>query len=180
ARVAALGTMLAALGGETTGSLREVAATLYVQASLVRTLAAVGLAAAALAARRRDRLGGGGALIGGTALGVGGSGAWASPSAARLGHRGVLLALAALHPLAAAAWIGGLVHLVVAAMPQRAERSLAGLLRRFSSLALAAVAGLFVAGVGLTLAYVDGISAAIGTAYGIMVLTKVLMFGGLL
>src|SRR5262249_13507359 len=124
--------------------------------------------------------GGGWALIGGTALVVGVSGAWASHSAARLGHRGILLALDALHQLAAAAWIGGLVHLVVAAMPQRAERSLAGLLRRFSSLALAAVAGLFVAGVGLTLAYVDGISAAIGTAYGIMVLTKVLMFGGLL
>ena len=180
AQAASLGILVAALGGEATWSLRELAATIYVQASLVRILAAAGLAVAAVAARDRGRLGGWWGLLLGTALIVGVSGAWTSHSAARLEHRGVLMALDALHQLAAAAWIGGLVHLVATAFSRRDEPRPVALLRRFSSLAMVAVAALVIGGVGLTLVYVDGASAALGTAYGIMVLTKIVMLAGLL
>ncbi len=180
AQAASLGVLLASLDAESTWSLRELAATLYVQASLARALAAVGLAAGALAARRRERLGGWWGLILGAALVVGVSGAWTSHSAARLEHRGVLMALDALHQLAAAAWIGGLVHLVAFAFPHRDEPRPGTLLRRFSSVALTSVTALVLAGIGLIFVYVDGVSAALGTAYGIMVLTKVVMLGGLL
>jgi len=180
AQASSLGVLVAALGGDASWSHRELAATLYVQASFVRMLAAVGLAAGALAARRRERLGLWWLLILLPALVVGVSGAWTSHSAARLQHRGVLIALDAVHQLAAAAWIGGLVHLVAAAFPSPGELQPARLLRRFSSVALASVAALVVAGVGLSLVYVDGPSAAFGTAYGIMVLTKIVMLAGLL
>jgi putative copper resistance protein D len=54
------------------------------------------------------------------------------------------------------------------------------LLQRFSNLALSSVVVLVAAGVGLTIYYVDDISALVGTAYGLMVLTKVVMLAGLL
>ena len=132
AQAASLGILVAALGGEATWSLRELAATIYVQASLVRILAAAGLAVAAVAARDRGRLGGWWGLLLGTALIVGVSGAWTSHSAARLEHRGVLMALDALHQLAAAAWIGGLVHLVATAFSRRDEPRPVALLRRYA------------------------------------------------
>src|SRR5262249_7936368 len=50
----------------------------------------------------------------------------------------------------------------------------------FSTLAAAAVAALLVAGIGLTLAYVDGIAGLVGTAYGVMVLTKIVILARLL
>jgi putative copper resistance protein D len=46
--------------------------------------------------------------------------------------------------------------------------------------ALAAVAGIAVTGLALTLAYVGSAGAAIGTSYGAMVLTKVVLFAALL
>ena len=39
---------------------------------------------------------------------------------------------------------------------------------------------LAVAGVGLSLVYIDDVQALLGTAYGVMVLTKAVIFGGLL
>src|SRR5262245_59286642 len=140
AQAASIGVLFAALGAERAWSLRELLATLYVQASVVRVLAAGGLAAAAVVARARGRLGGWWGVLLGTALIVGVSGAWTSHSAARLEHRGILMALDVLHQLAAAAWIGGLVHLVAAAFPTRDEPRPVTLLRRFSSVAMAAVA----------------------------------------
>jgi putative copper resistance protein D len=54
------------------------------------------------------------------------------------------------------------------------------LLQRFSSLALGSVMVLVGAGVGLTLYYANGITALLGTAYGLMILTKATMLAGLL
>ncbi|PYN62694.1 MAG: copper resistance protein [Candidatus Rokuibacteriota bacterium] len=184
AQAASLGVLVAALGEDASPSHGELAttlaATLYARASVVRMLAAVGLAAVALIARRRERLGLWWLAILAPALVVGVSGAWTSHSAARLQYRGVLVALDAVHQLAAAAWIGGLVHLVAAAFPRPGDQRPVTFLRRFSSVALVSVAALVVAGVGLSLVYVDGISAAFGTAYGIMIMTKALMLAGLL
>jgi putative copper resistance protein D len=105
---------------------------------------------------------------------------WTSHAAARLESRGVLLLLDGAHQLAAAVWVGGLVHLTAAAVGRRERPWPVALLRRFSSLALGAVVGLVAAGVGLTLYYAPGRTALFGTAYGLMVLTKIVILVGLL
>ncbi len=148
----------------------QLVATSFFRAAAARILACVALAVGALAARR----GAGGAwpaLAGGAAVLVAGS-AWLSHAAARPGPRGLLLALDALHQVAAAVWIGGLVHLIAAAARRDGGAWPASLLKRFSAQAVVAVAVLVAAGVGLSLSYVDGPAALLGTAYGMMVLTK--------
>src|SRR5207245_1923890 len=81
----------------------------------------------------------------------------------RLEHRGVLMALDALHQLAAAAWIAGLVHLAATAFSRRDEPRPVALLRRFSSLAMVAATALVIGGGGLTLVSVHGVAAAPAT-----------------
>ena len=132
----------------------------------------------ALALRRRDTRAGWAIVVGlGVLLAL--AGAWTSHAAARLQHRTPLFALDMLHQLAAGVWIGGLLHLVVTASPDRDHPWPAPLLRRFSTLSLAAVLLLCASGVGLSLYYIDGWQAVLGTGYGLMVLTKVVMLGGL-
>jgi len=54
------------------------------------------------------------------------------------------------------------------------------LTQRFSRLALTSVAALSVAGVGLTIAYVGDPTAFVGTAYGVMIVSKVILFAAAL
>jgi putative copper resistance protein D len=103
-----------------------------------------------------------------------------SHAAARLESRAVLLVLDGIHQLAAALWVGGLAHLIAAALGRKDRPWPVDLLRRFSSLALASVTVLVASGVGLTLYYVDSPAALYGTAYGLMVMTKVVILAGLL
>lgn len=172
--------LLATLSGESGWPVREVLATTYGRASLVRILAGVSLAAGALAGRREAPGRGRWVLLLGSAVTLAVSAAWMSHASARLNHQGRLLALDALHQFAAAAWIGSLLHLMVAALTERHAAWPVALLRRFSTLALVCVGVLITAGVGLALAYVDGVGGLLGTAYGIMVLTKAAILGGLL
>jgi putative copper resistance protein D len=98
-----------------------------------------------------------------------------SHAMARPDHRATLLALDAVHQLAAAVWVGGLMHVV------RAHRGLTATeLRRFSSIALVSVATLVLAGLGLAVGYVGDPRALLETAYGVMVLTKVVLLGAIL
>ena len=103
-----------------------------------------------------------------------------SHAAARVEHRLPLGALTALHLAATAAWVGGLPFLLVGLARSPDERAAEALARRFSRLALLAVAALAAAGVGLALVYIDSPRALYGTAYGAMVSAKVLLFGVLL
>jgi putative copper resistance protein D len=105
---------------------------------------------------------------------------WTSHAAARLDSRALLLLLDGAHQLGAAVWIGGLVHLTAAAFRRGDRPWPVALLRRFSNLALISVAVLVGAGVGLTWNYAPDQTAIFGTAYGLMVLTKVVIFSGLL
>lgn len=180
----ALGIELFVLLHDAVWPLRAALGTLYVQVSAVRVVAGAALAVCAVGLRRRD---GSEALRPGllkTAVLLAATLAvvapWTSHAAARLESRGVLLLLDGAHQLAAAVWIGGLVHLTLAAVGRRERPWPVALLRRFSSLALAAVGGLVAAGLGLTLYYAPGTTALLGTAYGLMVLTKVVILGGLL
>lgn len=179
-----LATLAAALGSPSDWHARELLATSFVRASLLRILASGGLVVGALGlcARSRQRLRW--AILIGSSLLLIVAGAWTSHAAARSGHRATLMAFDALHQLAAAVWVGGLVHLLVAAFgpaDRPGERAWsAPLLARFSAMALGAVAVLILAGVGLTLGYVDGVHGLLGTAYGVMLLTKMVLLGGLL
>jgi copper resistance protein D len=105
---------------------------------------------------------------------------WTSHAAARLDSRVLLLLLDGAHQLGAAVWIGGLVHLTAAAFRRGDRPWPVALLRRFSNLALSAVAVLVGAGVGLTWNYAPDQTAIVGTAYGLMVMTKVAILGALL
>lgn len=181
AQILSLGVLIAALGAPSSESVRDLLPAVFVRASLAKILASVVLAGTALAVRRRAHVGRGWAVILGATVTLVVSAACTSHGVARLDHRAALTTLDAVHQLAAGAWIGGLVHLMAVALSSREEeRWSATLLQRFSTLALASVAVLITAGVGLTLGYVDGVQALIGTAYGVMVLTKVVILVGLL
>jgi putative copper resistance protein D len=168
--------VVAALGTGSDWHMRDLLATSYVRASALRIVASAGLIVGALALRRpRLRR----AVLLTSALSLVVAGAFTSHAAARSDHRVPLLTLESLHQLAAAVWIGGLFHLLVAAVGGGRPWP-PSLLRRFSAVALTAVAVLIAAGVGLTLGYVDGARALVGTAYGLMVLTKMVILAGLL
>ncbi|MBI4637322.1 MAG: CopD family protein [Candidatus Rokubacteria bacterium] len=180
AQCLSLAVLVASLGPDAGWPPWRLSTTQYLWASALRVLASGALVAGAAVVRRRPRPGPWWSVLVGSALALAISAAWTSHAAARLEHRGLLLTLDALHQLAASAWIGGLFHLMLAALRGVPDRWPLALLRRFSALALAAVAILIAAGVGLLLAYVDGVRALLGTAYGIMVLTKVVILGALL
>ena len=153
----ALGIGLFVLLHDASWPLGAALGTLYVQVSAVRVLAGLALAACALGLRRR-----------GPADGL--PARWLPPRRAGRGARsrprrgpatrrrassraGSWCCWTARTGLAAAMWIGGLVHLTAAAVGRRDRPWPVALLRRFSNLAVGSVVGLVVAGVGLTLYY---------------------------
>ncbi len=171
---------LGALGDETGWPLRSVVATGYFRASLVKALLCLLMVAGAMALRRRERGGAWWPILTGLAALLAVSTAWTSHAAARLEHRAPLLVLDALHQLGAAVWVGGLIHLI-AVTARASERPWpVALLKRFSALSLGAVTTLVGTGIGLALYYIGGVRALLGTGYGLMVLTKVVILGGLL
>jgi putative copper resistance protein D len=152
--------------------------TSFARAALARV--ALGLVLAALATRLATRSGGWSAwaalVVGAVAFVT--SSATLSHAAARVADRPLLLALDAAHQLAVAAWVGGLAHLTLYAARARREPDPrdAVVPRRFSTLALVAVGMLVASGLALTVKYVGEPAAIIGTAYGVMILSKVVLF----
>ena len=114
------------------------------------------------------------ALTGSAALLVGSS-ATISHAVARIDHRFALTTLDAVHQLAAAVWIGGLAHLLVTVRLAPDVAGTRALARRFSSVALISMVTLLAAGIGLSVVYVGDAGALVETAYGVMVLTKVIL-----
>ncbi len=168
---------LGTLVNELNSSLSTAVATSYFRATVARELIAVLVIVTAIWLRRQapgDRrwL----ALIGLSVVLVLGA-AGTSHAAARLEHRAPLLGLDALHQLAAGVWVGALFHLVVAAARDGGRPWPTVLLQRFSALSLTSVIGLILSGVGLAVYYIGSPSAVIGTGYGLMVLTKVVILG---
>jgi putative copper resistance protein D len=103
-----------------------------------------------------------------------------SHAMARLDYRLPLAFVTALHQGATATWLGGLFYLLIA-IPRAPDNEFARqLIARFSKLALISVAVLAAAGFTLGFAYVGSLDAIYGTSYGIMVATKVVLFGTLL
>jgi len=98
-----------------------------------------------------------------------------SHAASRMEDRGMLVTLTALHYLATATWIGGLPYLLLAGKRSTTEARIL-VARNFSRLALASVAVLFLAGLGLSWKYVGSWDAMYGTAYGVMLSAKISLF----
>lgn len=111
-----------------------------------------------------------------------------------LGHAGaghgvrkvVLLTAHALHVLGAAAWIGGLLPLIAllnawrAAEPDAGARRAGPILRRFSLVGMIAVALVAAGGIASAALHLEGFGALATTAYGRMVLGKIVLFAALL
>ena len=100
-----------------------------------------------------------------------------SHAAARMGQRDILLVADALHQLGAAAWIGGIPYFLLTLHRCRTGEAVRSVGRRFSVMSMISVATLVVAGLVMSLDYIDSFQALYGTAYGAMLMTKTALFG---
>ncbi len=98
-----------------------------------------------------------------------------SHSASRMEDRAALVTLTVVHYLATASWIGGLPYLLLAVKKISDADAKAKIVRRFSRMAQISVALLVLAGVGMSWVYIGSLPAIYGTAYAVMVMTKVVL-----
>jgi putative copper resistance protein D len=103
-----------------------------------------------------------------------------SHATSRMENRALLASLTALHYLTTASWIGGLAYLLLTMKCVPDGMVKMQIVRNFSRMALVSVALLFAAGLGMSWVYVGSWDALYGTGYGVMVTTKVILFGCLL
>jgi copper resistance protein D len=103
-----------------------------------------------------------------------------SHSASRMEDRSLLVSMTTLHYLATAAWIGGLPYLLLSRKRAADAESRIQIARNFSRLAQISVAVLFLAGFAMSFVYVGSWNAMYGTAYGVMLSAKIIMFALLL
>lgn len=97
-------------------------------------------------------------------------------AAARLDDRAPLLAVEFLHQFGAAIWIGGIPCFLVALTRINNGQSwrLAG--ARFSRMSMVGVACILISGITMSLLYIGNLQGLYGTAYGVMVGAKFVMF----
>jgi putative copper resistance protein D len=103
-----------------------------------------------------------------------------SHAAAQVDSRAVLLVADFLHMAAAAAWIGGIPYFLLVLYRTHDGRAHGLVGRRFSLLLIWTVAVLVAAGLVMAVDYVGSVEAIYGTAYGVMVATKVVLLVALL
>ena len=98
-----------------------------------------------------------------------------SHSFARIVHQRSAMALTWVHHLAGAAWIGGMLYLLLTLrnLPSASEGP--KIAKRFSRLAMISVTAVVAAGLTLSLLYVGSTPALAGTTYGVMLLSKVFL-----
>ncbi len=157
-------------------------ATTFARAAVLRVALALAIVAVAVPLARRAAGSAAWNALGGLALAFVVTSAVLSHAVARVDSRATLILLDALHQVAAAVWIGGLAHLTIWAARRGDETPAAGavLLKRFSNLALASVVTLLAAGIVLSWRYVGDLAAYVGTAYGVMVLSKTILLVAIL
>lgn len=125
-------------------------------------------------------------LLGGAMVALAFTAAMASHSAT-YSPSGLLVVVDTIHVLSMSAWLGGLAMLLVAlpiairALQQRERIPLvAGVVSRFSRLAMVAVTLLLLTGIVQSIALVGAFDAFVETAYGRLVLAKIALFLGLI
>ena len=101
-------------------------------------------------------------------------------AAARLSGETPLLLAEGLHQLGAAIWIGGIPAFLLALARIHDGIGWRLVAERFSRLSMLGVACILVSGMVMTIAYVGSIEAFYGTAFGVMVGAKIVMFAMLL
>jgi putative copper resistance protein D len=103
-----------------------------------------------------------------------------SHAMARVDDRALLIGITALHHLGAAVWIGGLPSFLAAMrlLPGGELRRAVG--ARYSLMSMLSVAAITFSGIGMLVHYVGSTEAMYGTAYGMMLGTKITLFLGLL
>lgn len=101
-------------------------------------------------------------------------------AASRLEGRAQLIALSCLHQLAVGFWIGGLPFLVLSLWRARDLTTRWYVVERFSRAALVSVIALVLSGAAMSVLYIGSWAALLGTAYGVMVISKAVMLGMLL
>jgi len=107
------------------------------------------------------------------------TGALSGHAAGRVEGRAWLALLSSLHQGAAGIWAGGLIGATLLWLDSGADVPDVSL-RRFSRLAVLAVTALALTGAGLAAEYIATPAAAIGTSYGAMTLTKIVLFAAML
>lgn len=103
-----------------------------------------------------------------------------SHAAARIDDRALLLVAAAFHQLGAAIWIGGIPYFLIALARSQDGKAWRRIGRRFSLMSMVGVGLIGVGGLAMAIPYIGSFEAVYGTAYGVMVGTKVALFAGLL
>jgi len=101
-------------------------------------------------------------------------------AASRLAGRPLLITLSCIHEVAAGFWIGGLPFLVLGLYRAKDLTTRWYMTERFSRVALVSVGALVISGAAMSVVYIGSWAAAIGTAYGVMVIAKATMLGALL
>jgi putative copper resistance protein D len=109
-----------------------------------------------------------------------GAAAATSHSASRIDDRVLLAGVDALHQLGAGIWIGGIPYFVIALRHTHDGLAWRRIGKRFSQMSVASVAGLVAAGLVLAYVFVGSFQGLYGTSYGIMLVTKIILLGGLL
>ena len=152
--------------------------------SVTASFALAGFAEMAAAAiiillcRRSARTGRVGLVLSGLALLAAGTAT--SHAVAQVDCRALLSAATALHRLCAGSWIGGIPYFLIALAGSRGADAWRRIGKRFSILSMISVSVIAATGVVLSLFYIGSFAALYGTAYGVMVIAKSLLFLGLL
>lgn len=98
----------------------------------------------------------------------------------RVNARGLVMALTALHLVATGCWIGGLPYLFISLKRISDPMRKSEIVRRYSQIAFVSVSTLVISGLWIAWHYVGSLPALYGTAYGIMLVAKVVLLGSLL
>jgi putative copper resistance protein D len=101
-------------------------------------------------------------------------------AAARMTDSSALLFVEGLHQLGAAIWVGGIPCFIMALARVHDGIAWRRVSERFSRMSMFGVVCILVSGIGMSLAYIGSWQAVYGTAFGVMVIAKVAMFGALL
>jgi putative copper resistance protein D len=97
-------------------------------------------------------------------------------AAARLDSRFWLLVVEGLHQLGAAIWIGGIPCFLLALSRVRDGAAFRVVGARFSRMSMVGVACILVSGITMSLLYIGSLQGFYGTAFGVMVGAKIVLF----
>ncbi|MFZ4502383.1 MAG: copper resistance D family protein [Methylovulum sp.] len=109
------------------------------------------------------------------------SGAWLVHAAGRFDNPYILMGLTVIHQLGAAAWVGGVFHLIhiwILTKQQTIPATLwPKLLKRFSIFGFSSVGVILLTGLPMGLQYIDSWNGLIGTGYGNLLTVKIILLG---